>query len=160
MYPDLVHRDATVAEETCEILQSEEVKEFFSKEDCAAAEQAVEQRTSCQEVQKSLKRTICRFRGGGGKSKDSLAKGKRKPITFLSDGKVTVADAQKLLPEGFRAYKDQFNKCWRAYCSKSTFSCSRSWGYSGKDAVVVWEHHLSLQPKAICPWDFSDVDKL
>ena len=47
-----------------EKLQSEEVKEFFSKEDCAAAEQAVEQRTSCQEAQKLVRRKYGRKRSG------------------------------------------------------------------------------------------------
>ena len=164
---NLATRDTGQAEETCEILESEEVKEFLTRDDQAEVEDALKHKQFTQEEQASLKRAIRRLRGGGSSgsgSKDAASKGKRRPITFLSDDGVTMEQATKLLPPGFRPYKDQFNKCWRAFHTRSNFSVSRSWGYTGKDShavrkmcSVAWVHHISLNPQAVCPWDFNDA---
>eukprot|EP00435_Cladocopium_sp_Y103_P020562 s3934_g5.t1 len=70
---NLATRDTGQAEETCEILESVEVKEILTRDDQAEVEDALKHKQFTQEEQASLKRCIRRLRGGGSSGSASSA---------------------------------------------------------------------------------------
>ncbi len=101
------------------------------------------------------------------KKKSASASTARKPVRFESSGTWTTERVQALLPHtkfGYRAMKDEFNKCYRVIANRQRWSTSKSWGPSGLDSVSVrivlekaWERHLALHPEESCPWVFEDL---
>ena len=143
------------------ILQNTELKEFLTKDDVEDLDAAEAQANDEKEIFKDISKKIRHVRKKGrSKSKGKDGKdGARKPVNFESDKSWSTGKVQSLMPENYKVYRDAFNGCWRVYTKKKCWSCSKSWGLSGEDGPAVrviaeaaWNHHMSLQPDAGCPW--------
>ena len=164
MEKSLHHREEENGE-VLDLLKLPAFQEVLTKEDKAEVEADISAAAAKEQKTLSIAATIRRVRGARKKSKKKDKKVKRKPVSFSSSGKWTVEGMQTLLPSGnlYRAYKDQFNKCWRVF-GKNGWSMSRSWGRSGEDAgpirtllIGTWDRHIMLNPDETCPWEFADL---
>ena len=85
----------------------------------------------------------------------------RKRVQFDSTQTWDVNNAQALLPENYKIFKDDFNARWRVHIKSgsSVWSSSKSWGVSGDDGPCVrhcvkqaWARHTLLHGEA-CPFE-------
>ncbi|CAE7211250.1 unnamed protein product [Symbiodinium natans] len=144
--------------ELLDLLQNPLFNEVLqSKQDQQKLEQAIKEAQASQRQVPSITRSIQRLRPAGKK------KVKRKAVRFPGDEAWPAEVLQRFAPAEYRMYRDEFNKCIRAFHKSYNWSLSRSWGRCGKESVParlvlrgVWTRHEALHPNDPCPWDFLD----
>lgn len=156
---NLFHRE-DMDTDFAEMINSDEMREQpLSKEDAKLLEESEKTAAVRKARAASVTRAIRKLRGG---PSSEQPKTKRKPVHFMPDKQLSEEDVRPKLPNGYRVYRDMFNKAWRIY-HRSGFSVSRSWGKHGGDAtcvrkclVKVWQRHLFMNPRESCPYDFGE----
>ena len=135
------------------------VRENFSKEEEQMRNDFLKSAAVKQAAQTSVTRKIRKLRNPDGAEAPKI---KRKKVRYEPDYAWTEAAAQEMAPAKYKLHRDRFNKCWRL--RKGSWSLSKSWGPSGKDASCLvflltraWERHCSLNPLVANPYDFEEV---
>ena len=157
----LHHREKDTSELMEMLAMPQFAEALQSKEDEKKVHEAIAESKASQRTVLSITSSIRALRPVKKKKKEA----KRKPVSFRGDAKWHTEDLQRLAPADYRMYRDNFNKCIRAYHRRYDWSMSRSWGRSGREAkparevlLAVWARHEALNPDISCPWDFKQLE--
>ncbi|CAE7234181.1 unnamed protein product [Symbiodinium sp. CCMP2592] len=155
----LHHRERDTSELTEMLALPHFAEALQSKEDEKKIHDAIAESKASQRTVMSITSSIRTLRPAK-KTKNP----KRKPVAFRGDSKWPTEVLQPYAPQEYRVYRDDFNKCIRAYHRRYDWSISRSWGRIGQEAVparavlqAVWTRHEALHPAVVCPWNFQEV---
>jgi hypothetical protein len=150
------HRRSRMSKELTVLLECEEAKELFGKEDVDTVDKAKAEQEKCEAAVADLEARVRLMRAGG-----ETPHLKRGPVKYASNHSFTEEEADGLMPLGYRVWRDRFNGCWRVANSKTRFTVSKSWGETGDDYPCIisiarssWDHFCSMNPGELCPWDF------